>query len=69
MQGTTTTANVVKLLPEIARAGLIVKIVAVISPQLFALQDAAYRESVASLADQRVEQQKARVRVPARLRY
>lgn len=51
VQGTTTTANVVKILPELERAGLNVKIVAVISPQLFALQDAAYRESVASTAD------------------
>jgi transketolase len=51
VQGTTTTANVVKILPELDRAGLNVKIVAVISPQLFALQDAAYRESVASVAD------------------
>ena len=51
VQGTTTTANVVKILPELARAGLNVKIVAVISPQLFALQDAAYRESVASTGD------------------
>jgi len=51
VQGTTTTANVVKILPQLTAAGLNVKIVAVISPQLFALQDAAYRESVASLAD------------------
>jgi transketolase len=51
VQGTTTTANVVKILPELDKAGLNVKIVAVISPQLFALQDAAYRESVAGTAD------------------
>ena len=46
VQGTSTTNNVVKLLPELDEAGLNVKIVAAISPQLFALQDAAYRDSV-----------------------
>lgn len=51
VQGTLTTANLVKLLPELDRAGLNVKIVAVISPQLFRLQDRAYRESVASVGD------------------
>jgi transketolase len=51
VQGTTTTANLVKILPELARAGLNVKVVALVSPQLFALQDAAYRESVAGTAD------------------
>lgn len=50
VQGTSTTANLVKVLPELDRAGLNVRIVAVISPQLFALQDASYRESVASPA-------------------
>jgi transketolase len=51
VQGTMSTANLVKVLPELDRAGLNVKVVAVISPQLFRLQDAAYRESVASTAD------------------
>jgi transketolase len=51
VQGTTTTANVVKILPDLTKAGLNVKIVAVISPQLFALQDAAYRDGVAGIAD------------------
>ena len=51
VQGTSTTANVVKILPKLDERGLNVKIVAAISPQLFALQDAAYRESVASDAD------------------
>jgi transketolase len=41
----------VKLLPELDRAGLNVKIVAVVSPQLFRRQDTAYREAVASTAD------------------
>jgi transketolase len=51
VQGTSTTANVVEILPELDRAGLNVKIVAAISPQLFRLQDQAYRDRVASLAD------------------
>ena len=51
VQGSSTTANVVKILPKLDEAGLNVKIVAAISPQLFALQDEAYRGSVASAAD------------------
>jgi transketolase len=51
VQGTSTTANLVKVLPEISRAGLNVKIVAAISPQLFALQDDKYRERIAPLGD------------------
>jgi transketolase len=51
VQGTSTTANVVKLLPEIDRLGLNVKIVAALSPQLFALQPQAYRDSVLSEVD------------------
>src|SRR5207237_7662604 len=51
VQGTMTTANLVKLLPKLDEKGLNVKIVAAISPQLFALQDAAYRERTVSLAD------------------
>jgi len=51
VQGTLSTANLVKLLPELDRAGHNVKIVAVVSPQLFRRQDAAYREAVASTAD------------------
>jgi transketolase len=47
VQGTSTTANVVKVLPKIDEAGLNVRIVAVISPQLFALQDQKYRDAVA----------------------
>ena len=46
VQGTSTTSNIVKILPALDEAGLNVKIVAAISPQLFALQDAAYRDSV-----------------------
>jgi transketolase len=51
VQGTATTANLVSVLPELDRAGLNVKVVAAISPQLFALQDRAWRHRVASLAD------------------
>jgi transketolase len=46
VQGTSTTSNIVKLLPALDEAGINVKIIAAISPQLFALQDAAYRESI-----------------------
>ena len=42
--GHITTANVVKILPKLDELGLNVKIVAAISPQLFALQDEAYRD-------------------------
>jgi transketolase len=51
VQGTTTTANVVKVLPQLDERGLNVKIVACISPQLFARQDDAYRDATASLGD------------------
>jgi transketolase len=51
VQGTSTTANLVKILPKLDERDLNVKIVAAISPQLFALQEAAYREAVASDAD------------------
>ncbi|MEE8411826.1 MAG: transketolase, partial [Acidobacteriota bacterium] len=51
VQGTSTTANLVQLLPELEANGLNVKIVAAISPQLFALQDQAYRDSVCTAAE------------------
>ncbi|HEU4673536.1 MAG TPA: hypothetical protein VFS32_11605 [Candidatus Limnocylindrales bacterium] len=51
VQGTTTTANLVKILPELDAAGLNVKIVAAVSPQLFRLQPAEYREATLSAAD------------------
>jgi transketolase len=51
VQGTSTTNNVVKLLPQLDEEGLNVKIVAAISPQLFALQEAAYRDAVYSDTD------------------
>ncbi len=46
VQGTSTTNNLMKVLPKLDEEGLNVKIIAAISPQLFALQDAAYRDSV-----------------------
>ncbi|HVR89175.1 MAG TPA: transketolase [Candidatus Limnocylindria bacterium] len=51
VQGTSTTANLVKILAQLDTRGLNVKIVAAISPQLFAQQDRAYRDAVASSAD------------------
>ena len=46
VQGTMSTVNLVKALPEINSAGLNVRIVAAISPQLFAEQPREYRESL-----------------------
>ncbi|HEX5451355.1 MAG TPA: hypothetical protein VFW86_03115, partial [Candidatus Limnocylindrales bacterium] len=51
VRGTATTNNVVRILPQLEEAGLNVKIVASISPQLFDRQDEAWRERVASAAD------------------
>ncbi|HEU5324665.1 MAG TPA: 1-deoxy-D-xylulose-5-phosphate synthase N-terminal domain-containing protein [Candidatus Limnocylindria bacterium] len=51
VQGTMTTANVVKVLPELDRRDLNVRIVAAVSPQLFRMQDAAYRDEICSPAD------------------
>jgi transketolase len=51
VQGTATTANTIKVLPEIDRLNLNVRIVACISPQLFRLQDAAYRDRICSETD------------------
>jgi transketolase len=52
VQGTSAMANVVKVLPELDKNGLNVKIVAAISPELFALQPEDYRNQVLSPADQ-----------------
>ncbi|HYA44555.1 MAG TPA: hypothetical protein VED59_03045, partial [Acidimicrobiales bacterium] len=51
VRGTMPTHNLLTVLPELARNGLNVKVVAAISPQLFRAQDASYRESVLSAAD------------------
>jgi transketolase len=51
VQGTVTTANVVKALPRLDEAGINVRIVAAISPQLFAMQEQAYRDRIRSESD------------------
>jgi transketolase len=51
VQGTSTTANIIKILPQLDEAKLNVKIVAAISPQLFAMQDRAYQHEVLSESD------------------
>ena len=51
VRGTMSTHNLVRVLPDLDRLGLNVKVVAAISPQLFALQDDEYRESVVGPAD------------------
>ena len=51
VQGTSTTAGIVDLLPKLDQAGLNVKIVAALSSELFAVQPAAYRNEVLSAAD------------------
>ncbi|MDX1390159.1 MAG: transketolase, partial [Acidobacteriota bacterium] len=51
IQGTSTTNGLVSVLPELDKRGLNVKIVAAISPQLFALQEESYRETVVNDVD------------------
>jgi transketolase len=51
VRGTMPTANLVKVMPDLDRRGLNVKVVAAISPQLFARQDAAYRAATVEAAD------------------
>jgi transketolase len=51
VQGTVTTANLVKVLPEIDKRALNVRVVACISPQLFRRQEADYQDSIRSDAD------------------
>ncbi|MGH3188939.1 MAG: hypothetical protein ACRDOU_21200 [Streptosporangiaceae bacterium] len=51
VRGTMPVRNVVSLLPELDARGINVKIVAALSPQLFALQPSAYQHSVASPAE------------------
>jgi len=51
VRGSASTSNLVKLLPELDRRGLNVKVVAAISPQLFALQDERYRAETIEPAD------------------
>jgi transketolase len=51
VRGTMPTRNLLHLLPELDRLGLNVKVVAAVSPQLFAMQDRAYRVSVVEPGD------------------
>jgi transketolase len=51
VRGTMTTRNLVAALPELDRLGLNVKVVAALSPQLFALQPEEYRTSVVAPGD------------------
>jgi len=51
VQGTMSTHNLLRALPEIDAAGVNVKLVAVPSPQLFALQPESYRNQVITPAD------------------
>jgi transketolase len=51
VQGTSTTAGLLEILPVLEAEGINVKIVAALSPQLFSVQDAAYRDQVLSESD------------------
>lgn len=51
VQGTSSTANVVKLLPELDKRGLNVKIIAAVSPQLFDRQPETYRNATLGPTD------------------
>jgi transketolase len=51
VSGTSTTANMVKILPELKSQGLNVKVVAAISPQLFRAETKRYQESVLSAGE------------------
>lgn len=51
VQGTSTTANVIKILPKLDEAGLNVKLVAAVSPELFDRQPESYRRSIVSETD------------------
>ena len=52
VQGTMSTANTVSLLPKLDELGLNVKLVAVVSPELFKRQPKEYQQSILSPADQ-----------------
>ncbi|MCD4674336.1 MAG: hypothetical protein K8R77_16865 [Anaerolineaceae bacterium] len=51
VQGTSAMANMLKILPQLEERKLNVKVVCVTSPQLFALQQEAYQQTVLSAAD------------------
>jgi transketolase len=52
VQGTMSTYNTVRILPKLDELGLNVKLVAVVSPELFRLQPRAYQESILATGDQ-----------------
>jgi transketolase len=51
VQGTSTTRNVVTLLPKLDELGLNVKLIAAVSPELFKMQPESYRTSLVSEVD------------------
>lgn len=51
VQGTSVTANVIRILPELERRRINVKLVAAVSPQLFALQPVAVRNRIITDGD------------------
>ncbi len=51
VQGTSAMANIIKLLPELEERDLNVKIVAAISPQLFAMQPSEYKDQILPARD------------------
>lgn len=51
VQGTSTTANLIKILPKLDEAGFNVKIVAAVSYELFKLQQESYQKAIVSEAD------------------
>ena len=51
IRGTVSTSNLLKILPELDKRGLNVKVVMAISPQLFARQDEAYRAATIAPED------------------
>ena len=51
VQGTSTTVNVVKILPRLQQAGLNVKIIAAVSHELFSMQPREYRHKLISESD------------------
>ncbi|UCE06946.1 MAG: transketolase [bacterium] len=51
VQGTSTTSNLLKILPKLDQAGLNVKLVAAVSYELFKLQPESYQKSIVSDSD------------------
>lgn len=51
VQGTISTSNLIKLLPELNTRGINIKIVAGVSPELFRRQDQAYRDRILPMSD------------------